>query len=96
MTLFGKIVKSPGKNQSFEVRAKSLTILGSCPTDYPLQKKRHSFDFLRTIAHLRPRTNTQGAIARVRNRLAYATHNFFQKRGWIRVQSPAVKHTPFS
>ena len=90
VTLFGKIVKSPGKNQSFEVQAKSLTILGSCPTDYPLQKKRHSFDFLRTIAHLRPRTNTQGAIARVRNRLAYATHNFFQTRGFIYLQSPIL------
>ena len=90
VTIDGKMVKSPGKNQSFEMKAKSLTILGLCPSDYPLQKKRHSFDFLRTIGHLRPRTNTQGAIARVRNRLAYATHSFFQKNGFIYLQSPIL------
>lgn len=90
VAVYGKIVKSPGKNQSFEMHAQSLTILGTCPNDFPLQKKRHSFDFLRTIGHLRPRTNTQGAIARVRSRLAYATHTFFQERGFVYLQSPIL------
>ncbi len=87
----GEIVESPGKNQKYEMKATSLEILGACPVDeYPLQKKRHSFDFLRTIGHLRVRTNTQGAVARVRNRLAYGTHRFFQERGFIYLQSPII------
>ncbi|MCB1085031.1 MAG: asparagine--tRNA ligase [Chlamydiia bacterium] len=86
----GEIVKSPGNKQKYEMQAKEITLLGSCPSDYPLQKKRHSFDFLRTIAHLRPRTNTQGAVARVRSRLAFATHRFFQERGYIYLQSPII------
>jgi len=86
----GEIVKSPGNKQKYEMRAKELTLLGTCPNDYPLQKKRHSFDFLRTIAHLRPRTNTQGAVARVRSRLAFATHRFFQERGYVYLQSPII------
>ena len=72
------------------MQAKKLHLLGSAPNDYPLQKKRHSFDFLRTIAHLRPRTNTQGAVARVRSRLAFATHRFFQERGYVYLQSPII------
>ena len=64
-------------------KASQIKIFGTCPTEeYPLQKKRHSFEFLRTIAHLRPRTNTQGAVMRVRNALAFATHLFFQERGF--------------
>lgn len=86
----GEVVKSPGNKQKFEIRALEITLFGTCPSDYPLQKKRHSFDFLRTIAHLRPRTNTQGAIARVRSRLAYATHQFFQERGFVYLQSPII------
>ena len=86
----GEIVKSPGNKQNYEMQAKTLRLIGSSPTDYPLQKKRHSFEFLRTIAHLRPRTNTQGAVARVRSRLAYATHRFFQERGFIYLQSPIL------
>ncbi len=86
----GEIVKSPGGKQKYEMQAKELRLLGSSPSDYPLQKKRHSFDFLRTIAHLRPRTNTQGATARVRSRLAYATHRFFQERGFVYLQSPII------
>ncbi|MCB1106773.1 MAG: asparagine--tRNA ligase [Chlamydiia bacterium] len=86
----GEIVKSPGNKQKYEMQAKELTLLGPCPNDYPLQKKRHSFDFLRTIAHLRPRTNTQGAVARVRSRLAFATHQFFQDRGYLYLQSPII------
>ena len=86
----GEIVKSPGKGQSYEMQVKELALLGACPNDYPLQKKRHSFDFLRTIAHLRVRTNTQGAVARVRSRLAFATHQFFQERGFVYLQSPII------
>lgn len=86
----GEIVKSPGNKQKYEMQAKELRLLGDAPNDYPLQKKRHSFDFLRTIAHLRPRTNTQGTVARVRSRLAYSTHRFFQDRGYVYLQSPII------
>lgn len=87
----GKLVKSPGKNQALELHASEIRLLGSCdPAKYPLQKKRHSFEFLRTIAHLRPRTNTQGAVLRVRNAMAYATHLFFQQRGFLYVHTPII------
>lgn len=90
VAITGKVVKSPGKKQQYELQAETIALFGHCPGDYPLQKKRHTFDFLRTIAHLRPRTNTQGAVARVRSKLAYATHQFFQKRGFIYLQSPII------
>lgn len=87
----GIIVESPASGQSLEMQATSLTIVGKCdPETYPLQKKRHSFEFLRTIAHLRPRTNTFGAVARVRNALAFATHQFFQERGFLYLHSPII------
>ena len=87
----GLIVQSPGKGQSLELQASSIEILGKCdPEVYPLQKKRHSFEFLRTIAHLRPRTNTFGAVARVRNALSKATHDFFQNRGFLYVHTPII------
>ncbi|MBD3272929.1 asparagine--tRNA ligase [Candidatus Dependentiae bacterium] len=87
----GKIVKSPGKEQSFEMQATEIKIIGECdPETYPLQKKRHSFEFLRTIAHLRPRTNTIGAVARVRNALSFATHKFFQENGFLYVNTPII------
>jgi asparaginyl-tRNA synthetase len=87
----GIVEKSPGQNQSVELKGSSLEVIGqSDPATYPLQKKRHSFEFLRSIAHLRPRTNTQGAVARVRNALAYATHNFFQERGFLYVHTPII------
>lgn len=87
----GTLITSPGKNQSVEIHAEHLQIYGTCdPETYPLQKKRHSFEFLRTVAHLRPRTNTQGAIARVRNCLAFATHLFFQQRGFLYVHTPII------
>ncbi|QVL55047.1 MAG: asparagine--tRNA ligase [Simkaniaceae bacterium] len=90
VAISGEIVKSPGNKQKYEMQAKELKLIGACPNDYPLQKKRHSFDFLRTIAHLRPRTNTQGAVARVRSRLAYTTHRFFQEKGYVYLQSPII------
>jgi asparaginyl-tRNA synthetase len=87
----GTLVESPGAKQKWEVKASSIDIVGLCSAiDYPLQKKRHSFEFLRTIAHLRPRTNTQGAVMRVRNALGFATHEFFQKRGFLYVQTPII------
>lgn len=87
----GELVPSPGGKQAFELRVSSIQLLGSCPVeDYPLQKKRHSFEFLRTIAHLRPRTNTQGAVLRVRSALAFATHLFFQERGFFYIQTPII------
>jgi asparaginyl-tRNA synthetase len=86
----GTIVASPAQGQPIEMQAQSITILGDCSGDYPLQKKKHSFEFLRTIAHLRPRTNTQGAVARVRNALAFATHLFFQQQQFIYVQTPII------
>ena len=87
----GVLVESPGKGQKYEVQAKTITILGvSDPETYPLQKKRHSPEFLREIAHLRPRTNTFGAMARVRNSVAYAIHSFFQDRDFQFVQTPII------
>jgi asparaginyl-tRNA synthetase len=91
ITATGHLVESPGKNQALELRASEVRVIGTCdPTKYPLQKKRHSFEFLRTIAHLRPRTNTQGAVLRVRNALAFATHLFFQQRGFLYIQTPII------
>lgn len=87
----GQLVESPGKNQAYELRAEKIHLFGKCdPERYPLQKKRHSFEFLRTIAHLRPRTNTQGAVLRVRNALAFATHQFFQQRGFVYIHTPVI------
>ena len=87
----GLIRESPGKGQATELQAQSLTVLGFAdPDSYPLQKKRHSFEFLRTIAHLRPRTNTFGAIARVRNRLSQAIHRFFQEEGFVYIHTPVI------
>ncbi len=86
----GTLVETPGARQNFELRAKRVTVAGDCPTDYPLQKKRHSNEYLRTIAHLRPRTNTYSAVFRVRSAVAYAIHKFFNERGFIYVQTPAI------
>ncbi len=87
----GTLAESPGKGQKVEVKADELTVLGwADPESYPLQKKRHSFEFLRTIAHLRPRTNTFGAVARVRNAMAMAIHHFFQERGFLYLHTPII------
>lgn len=91
LSVKGKLVESQGKNQALEMQASAITILGQCdPESYPLQKKRHSFEFLRTIAHLRPRTNTLGAVARIRNALTFATHLFFQERGFLYIHTPII------
>lgn len=86
----GEIIESPGGNQKLEMHAEKIEIYGTCPADYPLQKKRHTFEFLRTIAHLRPRTNTQGAVMRVRSKLADATHRFFQENGFLYIHTPII------
>lgn len=87
----GLLKASPAKGQTVEMQAQEIIIFGDCPTEsYPLQKKGHSFEFLRTIAHLRPRTNTQSAVARVRNALAFAIHKFFQERGFYYVHTPII------
>jgi asparaginyl-tRNA synthetase len=87
----GTLVSSPAKGQRVELKAEEIEVLGwADPEQYPLQKKRHSFEFLRTIAHLRPRTNTFGAVARVRNALSFAVHTFFQERGFVYVHTPII------
>jgi asparaginyl-tRNA synthetase len=91
VSVTGELVKSAGKEQAFELKAQEITIIGACdPETYPLQKKHHTFEFLRTIAHLRPRTNTIGAVARVRNALSFATHKFFQERGFLYLHTPII------
>ncbi|MBN1410769.1 MAG: asparagine--tRNA ligase [Spirochaetales bacterium] len=87
----GKLVPSQGKGQKSEVQASMVEVVGDCPgDDYPLQKKHHSFEFLRTIPHLRPRTNTFGAVTRVRNALSFAVHRFFQEQGFVLVHTPII------
>ncbi|MEM1171210.1 MAG: asparagine--tRNA ligase [Cyanobacteria bacterium P01_H01_bin.35] len=87
----GILVESPAKGQRIELKAESVTAYGDAdPETYPLQKKRHSFEFLRTIAHLRGRTNTYGAVFRVRNACANAVHQFFQERGFLWVHTPII------
>ncbi|HMM78328.1 MAG TPA: asparagine--tRNA ligase [Gammaproteobacteria bacterium] len=88
--LEGDLVASVGKGQRWELKATRLTILGRCPDDYPLQKKRHSDEYLRTIAHLRSRTNKYGALARLRSRLAWKIHDFFQSRGFHYIHTPII------
>jgi len=87
----GEVRASPGKGQATEVHARSITVYGTAdPEAYPLQKKGHSFEFLRTIAHLRPRTNTFGAITRVRNCVCNSIHQFFQEEGFLYIHTPII------
>jgi len=87
----GRLTASPAAGQAVELTADNLAVLGwADPESYPLQKKRHSFEFLREIAHLRPRTNSLGAMLRVRNQLAQAVHHFFQAEGFIQVHTPVI------
>lgn len=87
----GTLVESMGKGQRVEMQAIAIVVFGTAdPETYPLQKKRHSIEFLRTIAHLRPRTNMFGAVFRVRNACAYAIHKFFQERGFLWVHTPII------
>ena len=86
----GELVASRGGGQSFEIVAKSVLVHGNAGEDFPLQKKGHSLEFLRSIAHLRPRANLFGCVFRVRSRLAYAIHRFFQERGFVHVHTPII------
>ena len=86
----GTLVATPQAKQPFEIQATEVTVEGASAPDYPLQKKRHSFEYLRTIAHLRPRTNTFQAVFRVRSMIAYAIHQFFQERGFVYVHTPII------
>jgi asparaginyl-tRNA synthetase len=88
----GELVQSQGRGQSVEIQAKQVQVLGLVddPDTYPIQPKQHSFEYLRTVAHLRPRTNTFGAIARVRHTLAMAVHRFFDQRGFFWIHTPIV------
>ncbi|MCW5206386.1 asparagine--tRNA ligase [Desulfobulbus sp. F5] len=87
----GKLAASPAKGQAVELRAESLSIIGHAdPESYPLQKKRHSVEFLRSISHLRPRTNAFGAVARIRSELNFAIHRFFREQGFFQVHTPII------
>ncbi len=86
----GKLVFTPQAKQPFEIQAETVEIEGTSTPDYPLQKKRHTFEYLRTISHLRPRTNTFQAVFRVRSLLAYAIHRYFQERGFVYVHTPLI------
>ncbi len=87
----GELKESPAKGQDVELHASRFRVIGKAdPETYPLQKKRHSFEFLRELSHLRPRTNALGAVSRVRSRLSYAVHQFFQERGFIQVHTPII------
>mgnify|MGYP000587582693 FL=1 len=86
----GKLVATPDAKQPFEIQADKVEIEGASAPDYPLQKKRHSFEYLRTISHLRPRTNTFEAVFRVRSLIAYAIHKFFQERDFVYVHTPLI------
>jgi len=86
----GKLVASQGQGQKFELKADSLQLVGAADETYPVQPKRHSFEFLRDIAHLRPRTNTFGAVNRIRSKIAYAIHQFYQERGFYYIHTPLI------
>ena len=90
LNITGKLVLTPEAKQPFEIKAEAIDIEGASTPDYPLQKKRHSFEFLRTIAHLRPRTNTYSAVFRIRSLAAYAIHKFFNERGFVYTHTPII------
>jgi len=90
ITIEGTLVASQWAKQAFEVKATKVTIVGTCPSDYPLQKKWHSFEYLREIAHLRTRSNTFSAVFRVRSLLAFAIHKYFNENGFIYVHTPII------
>jgi asparaginyl-tRNA synthetase len=90
ITVTGKLVETPEAKQSFELKATSIKVECLSPVDYPLQKKQHSMEFLRSVSHLRPRTNTFSAVFRVRSLLAFAIHKFFQERDFVYVNTPII------
>ena len=90
VAVIGDLVSSTGKGQYWEIRATQVRILGLAPETFPLQKKRHSDEYLRTIAHLRPRTNKYGAAFRIRSDMAWAVHSFFRERGFFHIHTPII------
>lgn len=90
LTVEGALVESPASGQKWELVAKTIEVIGLADESYPLQKKRHTFEYLRTIAHLRPRTNSFGAVFRLRSRLALAVHRFFSDRNFLYVHTPII------
>ncbi len=88
--IFGKVCLTPNMKQTFEIKASKVILLANCDADYPLQKKRHSFEYLREIAHLRPRSNSFAAAFRVRSLAAFAIHLFFQQKGFVYVNTPII------
>ena len=90
VSVSGKLAESKGSGQKWEVIAETVDILSVAPETYPLQKKRHTDEFLRTIAHLRPRTNKYGATFRIRSELSYAIHKFFKEKGFKYIHSPVI------
>lgn len=91
--IVGNLVPVPERKHKIELKASDLKVIGQSPPEYPLQKKRHSFEYLRDIAHLRPRTNTFGVVNRFRSKIAYAIHKFFQERGFYYIHSPMITAT---
>ena len=90
LVVTGTLVATPDAKQPFEIQAKKVEIEGVSTPDYPLQKKKHGLEYLRTISHLRPRTNTFEAVFRVRSLTAYAIHKFFQERDFVYVHTPVI------
>lgn len=90
ITVYGTVVESPAKGQKVEIFAKSILIVGDAGNDYPLQKKHHTFEYLRSIAHLRPRSNSFGAVFRLRSKLAQAIHRFFAEKNFLYVHTPII------
>ncbi len=89
----GKLIPVPEREHKIELHPGEIKLVGECPQEYPIQKKRHSFEYLRDIAHLRPRTNTFGVVNRFRSKIAYAIHKFYQERGFYYVHSPIITAT---
>ena len=90
LSVKGQLVESQGKGQSVEVQAQSIEVLGDSDATYPLQKKGHTWESLRDTAHLRPRTNTFGAVFRIRNQMAFAIHKFFHDKGFVYFHTPLI------
>ena len=90
LSVVGKLVESPAAGQASEIQATSIEILGDCDSTYPLQKKGASWEYLRTVAHLRPRTNTFGAILRIRHNMAMAIHTYFHEHGYFYFHTPLI------
>ncbi len=90
VSIIGQLIPSPGKGQAWEIQAREIDIVSIAPESFPLQKKRHTDEYLRTIAHLRPRTNKYGSVFRIRSELSYAVHDFFRERGFKYIHTPIL------